>query len=125
MPCRGEELPVKKVLLTAALAFALATSGPVWAQAKPQFSDQQVESFVIAALAVDKLIREWNPRIQAAENDAEAAQLREEANGELVEAIARTDGITVEQYQQILLARKADPDLKARIDAIYQAKSGN
>jgi hypothetical protein len=116
---------VKKVFLTAALAFALATSGPVWAQAEPQFSDQQLESFVTAALAVDKLIREWNPRIQAAEDDAQAAQLREEANGELVEAIARTDGITVEQYQQILLARKADPDLKARIDAIYQEKSGN
>ena len=79
----------------------------------------------IAALAVDKLIREWNPRIQAAEDMAQAAQLREQANGDLVEVIARTDGITVEQYQQILQAAKADPDLKARIDAIYQAESGN
>ena len=51
--------------------------------------------------------------------------MREQANGELVEVIARTDGITVEQYQQILQAAKADPDLKARIDAIYQAESGN
>ena len=118
-------MPVKKVLLTAALAVALATSGPVWAQAEPQFSDQQLESFVIAALAVDKLIREWNPRIQAAADEAEAAQLREQANGELAEAIARTDGITVEQYQEIGRAAQADPDLKARIDAIYQEKSGN
>jgi Domain of unknown function (DUF4168) len=125
MPCRGEESPVKKVLLTAVLAFALATSGPVWAQAEPQFSDQQLESFVIAALAVDKLIREWNPRIQAAEDNAEAAQLREQATGELAAAIARTDGITVEQYQEIGRAAQADPDLKARIDAIYQEKSGN
>jgi Domain of unknown function (DUF4168) len=125
MPCRGEESSVKKVLLTAVLAFALATSGPVWAQAEPQFSDQQLESFVIAALAVDKLIREWNPRIQAAEDNAEAAQLREQATGELAAAIARTDGITVEQYQEIGRAAQADPDLKARIDAIYQEKSGN
>jgi Domain of unknown function (DUF4168) len=125
MPCRGEESSVKKVLLTAVLAFALATSGPVWAQAEPQFSDQQLESFVIAALAVDQLIREWNPRIQAAEDDAEAAQLRDQATGELAAAIARTDGITVEQYQEIGRAAQADPDLKARIDAIYQEKSGN
>jgi Domain of unknown function (DUF4168) len=125
MPCRGEESSVKKVLLTAVLAFALATSGPVWAQAESQFSDQQLESFVIAALAVDKLIREWNPRIQAAEDDAEAAQLRDQATGELAAAIARTDGITVEQYQEIGRAAQADPDLKARIDAIYQEKSGN
>jgi hypothetical protein len=116
---------VKKVLLTAALAFALATSGPAWAQAKPQFSEQQLESFVIAALAVDKLIREWNPRIQAAGDDAEAAQLHEQATGELAEAIARTDGITIKQYREIGLAAQADPELKARIDAIYQEKSGN
>jgi hypothetical protein len=116
---------VKKALWSAALAFALATSSPGWSQQQPEFSDQQLESFVAAALAVDKLIREWNPRIQAAEDMAQAAQLREQANGELVEVIARTDGITVEQYQQILQAAKADPDLKARIDAISQAKSGN
>jgi GTP1/Obg family GTP-binding protein len=116
---------VKKVLLTAALACALAISGPAWAQAQPEFSKQQLESFVVAALAVDELIREWNPRIQAAQDDAQAAQLREQANGQLVEAIARTDGITLEQYQQILQAAKADPDLKARIDVIYQEKSGN
>jgi hypothetical protein len=125
MLCCGEESPVKKVLLTAALACALATSGPVWAQAQSEFSDQQLESFVVAALAVDKLIREWNPRIQAAQDDAQAAQMREQANGELAEAIARTDGITLEQYQQIVQAAKADPDLKGRIDVIYQAKSGN
>ena len=116
---------MKNVLLTAALAFALATSGPVCAQQDPDFSEQQLELFVVAALAVDKLIREWNPRIQAAEDEAQAAQLREQANGELVEVIARTDGITVEQYQEIGRAALADPDLKARINAIYQEKSGN
>ena len=116
---------MKKALWTATLAFALATSSLGWSQQKSEFSDQQLESFVVAALAVDKLIREWNPRIQAAEDMAQAAQLREQANGDLVEVIARTDGITVEQYQQILQAAKADSDLKARIDAIYQAESGN
>ena len=80
---------------------------------------------MVAALAVDKLIREWNPRIQAAEDEAQAAQLREQANGELVEVIARTDGITVEQYQEIGRAAQADPDLKARINAIYQERSGD
>ena len=116
---------MKKILLAATLAFALAISDSLWAQQNPEFSDQQLESFVVAALAVDKLIREWNPRIQAAEDEAQAAQLREQANGELVEVIARTDGITVDQYQTILHAAKADPGLKSRIDAIYQAKSGN
>jgi Domain of unknown function (DUF4168) len=116
---------VRKMLLTAAFAFVLAASAPVWAQAQPEFSDQQLESFVVAAIAVDEVIREWNPRIQAAEDDAQAAQLREQANSELVEVITRTDGITMEQYQQIGRAAQADPDLAARINKIYQAKSGN
>lgn len=116
---------MKKVLLTAALTFALAASGPAWAQAQPEFSDQQLESFVVAALAVDGVIREWNPRIQAAEDDAQAAQLREQANAELVEVITQTDGITIEQYQEIGRAAQADPDLAARINEIYQERSSN
>ena len=116
---------MKKMLLTAAFAFVLAASSPVWAQAQPEFSDQQLESFVVAAIAVDEVIREWNPRIQAAEDDAQAAQLREQANAELVEVITETDGITIEQYQEIGRAAQADPDLAARINEIYQEKSSD
>ena len=53
------------------------------------------------------------PRIQAAQDDAQAAQMREQANGELAEAIARTDGITLEQYQQIVQAAKLTPTSRA------------
>jgi hypothetical protein len=113
------------MLLTAALALALAASGPLWAQAQPEFSDQQLESFVVAAIAVDEVIREWNPRIQAAEDDAEAAQLREQANAELVEVITRTEGMTIEEYQEIGRAAQADPDLAARINEIYQERTND
>lgn len=115
--------PVRKVLTAAALALALAASGSAWAQAQTEFSDQQLESFVVAALAVDELIREWNPRIQAAEDEAQAAQLREEANAALMETIAKTDGITIEQYQEIGQAAQSDPQLAARINEIYQEKT--
>ena len=116
---------MKNVLFSAALALTLAASGPVWAQAQPEFSDQQLESFVVAAIAVEEVIREWNPRIQAAQDDAHAAQLREQANAELMEVITQADGITLEQYQEIGRAAQADPDLATRIRNIYQAKSGN
>ena len=116
---------MKNMLVTAAFAFALAASGPVWAQAQPEFSDEQLESFVVAAIAVDEVIREWNPRIQAAEDDAQVAQLREQAKAELVEVITRTDGITLEEYQQIGQAAQDDPDLADRINEIYQERSGN
>jgi hypothetical protein len=113
------------VLTAAALALALAASGSAWAQAQTEFSDQQLESFVVAALAVDELIREWNPRIQAAENAEQAAQLREEANAALLETISETDGITIEQYQEIGQAAQGDPELAARINEIYQEKAAD
>jgi hypothetical protein len=116
---------VRKVLTAAALALALAASGSAWAQAQTEFSDQQLESFVVAAVAVDELIREWNPRIQAAENEEQAAQLREEANAALLETISETGGITIEQYQEIGQAAQADPELAARINEIYQEKAGD
>ena len=116
---------MKQALLTAALALSLAASGPVWAQAQPEFSDQQLESFVVAAIAVNEVVREWNPRIQAAEDDAHAAQLRQQANSELMAVITNMGGITVEQYQQIGRAAQADPGLAARINGIYQEKSSD
>ncbi|HEX2478431.1 MAG TPA: DUF4168 domain-containing protein [Geminicoccaceae bacterium] len=116
---------MRKVLTAGALALALAASGSAWAQAQTEFSDQQLESFVVAALAVDELIREWNPRIQAAENEEQAAQLREEANAALLETISATDGITIEKYQEIGQAAQSDPELAARINELYQEKAGD
>jgi Domain of unknown function (DUF4168) len=116
---------VRKVLTAAALAFALAASGSAWAQAQSDFSDQQLESFVVAALAIDEVIREWNPRIQAAENEQHAAQLREEANAALLETISKTEGITIDEYKEIGQAAQSDPELAARINEIYQAKAGD
>jgi hypothetical protein len=62
---------MRKAPSIAVLALALAASGPAWAQARAEFTDQQLESFVVAARAVDGLIREWNPRIEGAENAEE------------------------------------------------------
>ena len=112
-------------VLAAGLALALAASGSAWAQARADFSDQQLESFVVAALAMDEVIREWNPRIQAAENEEQAAQLREEANAALMETISKADGITIDEYQEIGQAAQNDPELAARINEIYQAKAGD
>jgi hypothetical protein len=116
---------VRKRLSIAVLVCALAASGSAWAQTPAEFTDQQLESFVVAAMAVDELIKEWNPRIQGAENAEQAAQLREEANAELVEAITRTKGITLEQYQEIGRTARDDPALAARINDIYEAKAGD
>jgi len=116
---------VRKTLFAAAHAVATAAAGSAWAQAQAEFTDEQLESFVVAAVAVQELIREWNPRIEGAENAEQAAELREQANTELVEAVNGTDGITLEQYQEIGEAAQSDPDLASRIQEIHQEQAGN
>ncbi len=106
---------------TGAMIVALSlVSLPIGAsQAQEQYQQAKLESFVTAALAVNKLIEQWTPRIQGAQNETEATQMREQANGELVAVIQQSEGITVDEYRQISQAAQSDPALMARISEIY------
>jgi hypothetical protein len=91
-------------------------------QAAQQYEQAKLESFVTAAIAVNQLVEQWTPRIQGAQNETEAAQLRAQANHELVAAIQQSNGISVEEYRQISEAAQSDPTLMARITEIYHNK---
>jgi hypothetical protein len=101
------------------VALSLAFSAAGAAMAQEQYEQQKLESFVVAALAVNELVEQWTPRIQSAQDETEAAQLRDQANSELVDAISQSNGITVEEYRQISQAAQADPALMARISEIF------
>lgn len=108
--------------LTAAV-FSLSLAGaPVVASAQDadgmEFSDQQLQAYAEAAIAVTSVIEEWQPRIQdaRAEGDEDRAEsLIEEANADLVSTIQAADGITLEEYQQISLAARNDQDLYEKL----------
>ena len=78
-------------------------------RAAEQYDQAKLELFVTAALAVNKLVEQWTPRIQGAQNETEASQLREQANGELVAAIQQSNGISIEEYRQISQAAQTRP----------------
>lgn len=107
-------------IFVAALCLGLLAFSP--ARAQTEITDAQLESFVDAAIVVNDLIEEWQPRIMAAETDEQAAQLREQANVELAQAIEATEGMTLQEYQQIGQAAQADPELSERIHDIYEAR---
>ena len=104
------------VIVAVSLAFSAAGA----AQAQEQYDQQTLESFVVAALEVNRLVEEWTPRIQAAPSESEAAEMREEANNQLVEAINQTSDITIDEYREISAAAQADPQLMARISEIIE-----
>lgn len=107
-----------------ALALVIAPVAPALAQQTapapapaPQMdlSDEKVESFVMAALGVSEVVNEYQPRIEAAEDDAARQGLATEAQEAMIGAVQDTDGITVEEYVSIGEAASADPALNERI----------
>jgi hypothetical protein len=103
---------------------ALALAGmlmlsPAQAQ-QGELSDEKLNSFVVAAIAVEDLVEEWQPRIEEAATEEEALELRAQANAELVAAVEQTPGITVEEYQEIGIAAQTDPTLAERIRTLYE-----
>jgi Domain of unknown function (DUF4168) len=116
---------LSKRLLGAAIVgvmLGVAAIAPLRAQSQTDISDAKLESFVVAALAVNELMQEWSPRIEGAQNEDEANTLRQQAQSEFVEAVEETDGITLDEYQTIGQAAQQDPELNARIQEIYQTK---
>lgn len=105
-----------------ALSLLLLVAAPAAAQSG--YSDDKLDAFVRAAIAVESLLDQWIPRIEAARDDAEADHLRGQATQALFKAIERTDGITLAEYQEINEVSRNDPDLTARIATFYRARTG-
>ena len=110
--------------LGALSALALLAATASGAAAQEQFTDQKVESFVDAAVAVEDLVNEWQPKIQQAQDESQAEEMRQQANLELAQAVEDTAGISVEEYMAIGQEARQDPELAARIQDIYQAQAG-
>jgi len=109
--------------LTLAALFVWVASSASYAQSP--FSEQKLEAFVTAAVAVTELSEQWRQRIGEAGSEEKANELREQANQELVAAVEGTDGITVEEYKEISEAARGDPELSAKIKQIYEQQAAN
>jgi hypothetical protein len=112
-------LPLLRALFLAAGLAAAALSSAV-AQ-ENQISDAKLQSFIVAAMKVGGLVDQWMPRIEAAKTAEEKAQLKQTANGQLVQAIQSNGDLTVQEYQQISQRAEGDKALQDRIVKILQA----
>jgi len=93
--------------------------------AAPQVDDEKLRSFAVAFLEVAKVNQTYQPQIEAAGTQEEQQRLQEEAGGQMIEAVAQSDGITVDEYNTIIQAAQTDPDLAQRINGhITDAANG-
>lgn len=94
------------------------------ADADAEVEDQKLEAFINAALAVDRVMDKWQPKIIQANGSAEAETLHVKANVEIRETIEQADGISFDEYQKIRQAIAADPDMLDRVtDIMWQRRN--
>jgi hypothetical protein len=108
-----------RTLVTSVVA-ALFLSGAQPLLAADEYSDTKLQSFADAVLAVNAVVEQWRAQIQAAPSETDAEQMAQQANEDMRAAVAGTEGITVEEYQEIAQAAQTDPQLMARIDQVLQ-----
>ncbi len=114
----------KPLLGALMLALMLGLSFGTPAEAQSEYQKAKLEAFVKAAIQVEQVIVRWTPQIKAAQSEQQANELREQARGELMAAVEQTDGITMEEYNQIVQASRNDRVLSARLGKIYEEMRG-
>jgi hypothetical protein len=106
--------------LTAAPALAQDQQAP----AAADITDEQLDQFAEAALAVNQVGREYASRLQSVEDESQAEQIRAEAQEAMVEAV-REEGLSVDEYNAIYAAAENDEEVNAAIQALLQEKQQN
>ena len=112
--------PMLSKLAVPLLAVSLLVAGLLPTQAQSaDYSQAKLEAFVKAALHVEAILTRWKPQIASAEGERKEA-IKKQVNAELQTAINQADGITLEEYGQIVQATREDQALAQRVGKIYQ-----
>jgi len=85
-------------------------------------SQDQLKSFVSAALEVQQIRSKWQPRIQAADSAEQAQELQVQASTEMVSAV-QDKGLTVDTYRAIAMAARDNPELASRITKLMEQQA--
>jgi len=116
-------LPLKAAVVAALATFVLTLpAAPSVADepaanaaaAKAKISEKRLNDFVAAAKDVYAIRQKYAPKFKDAKDDGEKEQVLQTARGEMKSAIENR-GLTVEQYNDVLVAAKGDQELADRI----------
>lgn len=80
------------------------------------FPDTLLRAYARAVPRVLSIYRDWEPRFAEARGDrAQMRALRRQAESELVAAIRRTEGISVQEYKRVSMTARTDRALYQRL----------
>lgn len=87
----------------------------------PALSEQKLQSFAVAFVQVEQLKQQYMARLQEAGSESEQQEIRNEAGQSILQAVEQADGISVDEYNQIIRSAQSDPELAQKLsDAIRQ-----
>ena len=86
------------------------------------FSEDELSSFVNAAMEVQAVQEDYMAKIEAAPEDSERQALVQEAQEEMATAVEETEGMDVQTYNEIGQAAQTNPELNERILAMLETR---
>lgn len=106
----------------ATLAHAQEAAPPVMEQQAPAaadpatLSEDKLRSFAIAFVEVSKVTQSYQPQFESAATPEDRERIQQEAGQQMVQAVDSAEGISVDEYNQIIQAAQADPELAQRLN---------
>ncbi|WP_019625665.1 DUF4168 domain-containing protein [Thioalkalivibrio sp. ALJT] len=84
-------------------------------------SEQDIDTFVSAFVAVQEVREDFANRLQSAEDETEAQSMQQEAQDEMVSAVEDA-GMSVEEYNEVAMALQNDPELMQEVQERAEAQ---
>lgn len=125
-------LPIK---IATAVAFAITATAlpagvtlaadkkPATLAPKSNFSEKRLNDFAAAAKEVFAIRQKYAPEFESAGTDADKKQIVQKARGEMEQAI-QGKGLTIEQYNEVLVAAKDDQGLAEKLGKMMDGAGG-
>jgi hypothetical protein len=100
---------------------AAPAAPPVMEQPAPAvdasaLSEDKLQSFAVAFVEVSRVTQSYQPQFETAQSDADRERIQMEAGQQMIQAVDAAEGITVDEYNQIIQAAQADPELAQKIN---------
>lgn len=104
-------------------AVAQSPAPPSTAETAPvEITDTKLESVVDVLIEVEEVRSEYTPKIEAASDEQQHAELVNEANEMIIAKIEAQPDLTTDEYLGVLAQAQQDPDLGLRITQLVDQR---
>jgi ribosome-binding protein aMBF1 (putative translation factor) len=90
------------------------------AQAQESYSDAKLQSFAEAAVKLIGIRSDYQSQMGDASSNEERQQLQQQTNQRMAQAVEDTDGISIEEYNEIAQASRNDQALAQKINGYIE-----